>query len=90
MSNEDFDKWVIQRSSINYGIGHGVDVAYFNGETYRYLGERYGVFLPWRDRNEAKLYSSKSKAESAAKLYSKNLHNSYKLEAVKRESIEKD
>ena len=89
MSGVNSKSWIIQRECKTYGIGSGVDLSYFNGETYWYLGERYGIFLSWKDRSEAKVYSSESRAKNAARVYSKNLYNSDKLVVVERKSIEK-
>lgn len=57
--------WVIERTVKIYGIGGGVDLAYYTGKTYQVQGEIYVEFIDWNRWTEAKPYTSKKRAENA-------------------------
>jgi hypothetical protein len=74
--------WMIERTNKVYGIGGGVTLGYYTGETYQVKGEVYGVFIDWYRRTEAKPYTSKKRAENAMNALKKKVGNWDKLDVV--------
>ncbi|MBP1046764.1 hypothetical protein I6N96_10850 [Enterococcus sp. BWM-S5] len=74
--------WMIERTDKIYGVGGGVNLSYYTGETYQVQGEVYGVFIDWNRRTEAKPYTSKKRAENAMNALKKKVGNWDQLEVV--------
>lgn len=82
-------KCVIERQSRNYSIAGGIDKDYFLGKIYQFHGVRYGEFIGWNRRKEAKVYSSEKRAENAKDRLLLRIENGGRLVVVPIEDLEK-